>query len=614
MIPSQARDVLRFVARFTDGAPLDLRLLGKTLLHAAVVGVLAGLVGAAFFAALELGQRLLLEGVAGFTVLRAHGEAFVSSSFEHGLRPFFLVLLPALGGLASGILTTWLAPEAAGGGGDATIDAYHRSRVIRGRVIPVKGLASILALSTGGSGGREGPTMQIGAAIGAVAGRLLPASRSERRVLVVAGVAAGISAVFRTPLGAALLATEMLYRDDFEADALVPSILSSVIAYSVVIALFGETTLFGVLPRFPFYPAHLPLYALLALAIAVAAIAFVGSIRAVQRSASTLRVPAWASPAIGGLLMGLLGTGLALFMASRHGEPSRGFGVFGGGYGVLQAAMSGPAWLGSGFDVVLLLLGVAFAKIAASALTIGSGASAGDFAPSLVIGGLVGAAFGYGAREVLGDPSIHPAAFTLVGMGTFYGGLAHAPLSALVLVAELAGSYDLLVPMMLAIAIAYVALAKHTLYPAQVASRFASAAHRQDGGDLAMLAALSTRTARDLLVSAEVAPFDERATAEAIVSAASGARLQRVVAVRGPAGHSGLIELSAITDIPGPERHWIRAQDAAVRFAAVEEGASWADVAGVLERCGVSQVPVLRDGEVIGWVGDRELRRAVLDG
>jgi CIC family chloride channel protein len=226
----------------------------------------------------------------------------------------------------------------------------------------------------------------------------------------------------------------------------------------------------------------------------------------------------------------------------------------------------------------------------------------------------VGAAFGYGARELLGDPSIQPAAFTLVGMGTFYGGLAHAPLSALVLVAELAGSYDLLVPMMLAIAIAYVALRNDTLYPAQVASRFASAAHRKDAGELAVLAALSTRTARDLCVAPEVEPFDERATADAIVTAASSkARLQRVVAVRGPAGHSGLVELSAVTDIPAAERHWIRAQDAAVRFAAVTEDTSWADVAEVLERCGVSQVPVLREGEVVGWVGDRELRRAVLD-
>lgn len=613
MIPSSARDVLRLVARFTDGAALDLRLVGKTLLHAAVVGVLAGLVGAAFFAGLEVSQRLLLEGVAGFPVLRARGEVFTAAGLDVAtLDPLWLVVLPAMGGLASGVLTSWLAPEAAGGGGDATIDAYHRGRALRGRLIPVKGLASILALSTGGSGGREGPTMQIGAAIGAVAGRLMPASRAERRVLVVAGVAAGISAVFRTPLGAALLATEMLYRDDFEAEALVPSILASVVAYSVVIALFGETTLFGALPRIPFTPAHLALHALLALAIAVAAMAFVGSIRVVQRASRALRLPSWASPGIGGLLTGIVGTGVAMWMTSRHGPGSVGFGVFGGGYGVLQAAMSSPDWLGNGAGAVALLVAVALAKIAASALTIGSGASAGDFAPSLVIGGLVGAAFGHGAREVLGDPSIQPAAFALVGMGTLYGALAHVPLSALVLVAELAGSYDLLVPMMLSIAIAYVALRRHTLYPAQVASRFASPAHRANVRD-DLVDSLRRRTANELLVPPEVAPVEERASVDAVLAASSGARLQRVVAVRGAAGLDGIVDLTALAEIPAAERHWIRARDAAVRFAAVEESATWAEVAEVLDRCGASQVPVVRGGEITGWIGDRELRRAVLE-
>jgi CIC family chloride channel protein len=229
-----------------------------------------------------------------------------------------------------------------------------------------------------------------------------------------------------------------------------------------------------------------------------------------------------------------------------------------------------------------------------------------------VIGGLVGTAFGLGAREVLGDPSIQPAAFALVGMGTFYGALAHVPLSALVLVAELAGSYDLLVPMMLSIAIAYVALRRHTLYPAQVASRFASAAHGPSAG-VDVVAALSRRTAAELLVPAEVGPVEERASVDALLAAAADARLQRVVAVRGAAGLDGLVELSAAADLPAAERHWVRARDAAVRFTAVEETATWAEVAAVLDRCGASQVPVLRGGDIIGWIGDRELRRAVLE-
>jgi CIC family chloride channel protein len=310
--------------------------------------------------------------------------------------------------------------------------------------------------------------------------------------------------------------------------------------------------------------------------------------------------------------MGCVGVAVVLWMRASHGVSS-GFGVFGGGYGALQIAMTGAEWMPAGWAAVGLLAGVALAKIVASALTIGSGAAAGDFAPSLAIGGLFGAAFGHAARGLLGDPSIQPAAFALVGMGTFYGGVAHAPLSALVLVAELAGSYDLLVPMMLAIGIAYVALRRDTLYPAQVPSRSASAAHRGTGGNGALLADVTTRSVRELLVTAEIGPLDERASLSAVVAAAAPARQQRVVAIFGSSGFTGLVELATAAETPDGERHSMKAHDARVPFVSVGEDATWADVADILERCGVSQVPVVRDDEVVGWVGDRELRRAVLD-
>jgi CIC family chloride channel protein len=610
--PAGGRAGLRVLALLAEESPLELRLLGRALLHAGAVGVVAGLVGAAFFAGLELGQRLLLGGLAGFEPLRARGETFLGPGPERLLRPLVLVLVPALGGLASGLLTSRFAPEAAGGGGDAAIEAYHHGGLIRRRVIPVKALGAVLALSTGGAGGREGPTMQIGAAIGAAVGRLLPTRRAERRVLLVAGIAAGISAVFRTPLGAALLATEMLYRDDFEAEALVPAIFASVVSYSIVIALFGESTLFGALPRFPFVPRHLLLYAALALVVSVAAVAFVRTLRAVQRTSAALPLPTWARPAAGGLAMGLVGTAVVLLMERSHGPAAVGFGVFGGGYGTLQAAMSGTTWMPAGGAAVLLLAGVAVAKIVAASLTIGTGAAAGDFAPSLTIGGLVGAAFGVAAQTVLHDPSIQPAAFALVGMGTFYGGLAHAPLSALVLVAELAGSYDLLVPMMLAIGIAYVALRRWSLYPAQVANRAASPAHRGDRAPL--LDRVAERSIRELRLEPAVGPLPEHAALAEVALAAARAGEQRVIALAGTSGWAGLVELATVEATPESERHWMRAADARVPFVSVAEDASWSDVAQVLERCGLSQVPVLRDGAIVGWVGDRELRRAVLEG
>ena len=141
--------------------------------------------------------------------------------------------------------------------------------------------------------------MQIGGALGSTCAWLLRVDARERRILMVSGVAAGIAAVFRTPLGAALLAVEVLYRDDFESDALIPAVLASVVAYSVVISIFGESTLFAIPGHYPFIIKHLPLYALLALLVSVLAAMFLSSLRTVQRVTASLTIPRWARPGAG---------------------------------------------------------------------------------------------------------------------------------------------------------------------------------------------------------------------------------------------------------------------------------------------------------------------------
>jgi CIC family chloride channel protein len=320
--------------------------------------------------------------------------------------------------------------------------------------------------------------MQIGGALGSTCASLLGVDIRERRILMVSGVAAGIAAVFRTPLGAALLAVEVLYRDDFESDALIPAVLASVTAYSVVISIFGESTLFSHPNRFPFILGHLWLYGLLALLIAVVANLFLTALRGVQSVSQRLDLPEWAKPGLGGLAMGLFCVPIIIFLGWRIHQPGQGLGLFGGGYGAVQIAISGSPWLPVGWGGAGLLLLLCLAKICASSLTIGSGGSAGDFAPVLAIGGLFGGAFGRAAQLLSGDPRIDAGAFALVGMGTLYGGIAHTPLSALVLVCELAGSYDLLVPLMLAEGIAFVALRKRTLYHAQMPTQRDSPVHQ----------------------------------------------------------------------------------------------------------------------------------------
>lgn len=459
---------------------LDLQILGRVLLHAALVGAAAGIAGSMLFVALEWVQRVFLERLTGYVPLLANGEEVLSRVVDAPFRPWLLVLVPALGALAAGVLAARVAPETMGGGSDVVIRAFHhQSGAIRRRVPLVKALTTMLTLGTGGSGGREGPTMLIGGGIGSEVGRLLRVTERERRVLLVAGAAAGMSAVFRTPLGAALLAVEVLHRDDFESDALVPAVLASVVSYSVFISFFGESTLFAH-GRYPFVPVHLPLYALLAVAISIAAIGFERAMHAVRARATASRLPTWARPAMGGLFLGLFTTPILLLVAPHVGKEGQGLGILGGGYGAAQVAITGAAWLPGGWRAVELLALLGVVKIVATALTVGSGGSAGDFGPSLVIGGLFGGAFGRAAALLFHDPRIDPGAFALVGMATFYGGLAHVPLASLVMTCELTGSYDLLVPLMLAEGIAFVSLRRRSLYQAQVPTRRDSPAHREE--------------------------------------------------------------------------------------------------------------------------------------
>jgi CIC family chloride channel protein len=443
------------------------------------VGAAVGVASLVFVYSLEVTQHFVLERLAGYVLLRAAGEGEALAPPHFVFRPWLLCILPAVGALIGGAVSIF-APETRGGGSDAIIDAFHnKGGLVRRRVPIVKMIASITTLGFGGSGGREGPTMQIGGSLGSLVGRYLRVTDRERRILLVAGTAAGMSAVFRTPLGAALLAVEVLHRDDFESDALVPSVLASVVSYSVFISFFGESTLFAHAPKYPFVPVHLPLYAVMALVVSGMAAVFVSSMGFVKRVSSTVRIPEWTKPALGGLLLGALATPIIYYFGTRMGE-GQGLGILAGGYGAAQLAITGASWFPAGWRGVEVLIALGLVKIVATSLTVGSGGSAGDFGPSMVMGGIFGGAFGRAAQLLFDDPRIDPGAFALVGMGTFYGGLAHVPIGSLVMTCELAGSYDLLVPLMLAEGIAYVMLRNQTLYHAQVTTKRDSPAHRDD--------------------------------------------------------------------------------------------------------------------------------------
>jgi len=455
-------------ALFEPWQTLDLRRLGRVLGHSVLVGALAGVAAIGFFLALEWAGWFFLGEVGRLTLPRPGGELEVTPPHGGGPpRVWVLAILPAVGGLLCGLLTHAFAREATGPGAEAYLRTFHQEGgLVRKRIPLVKALASILTIGTGGSAGREGPTMQIGAGIGSVVSQALGLKMRERRV-PVAGAAAGTGAIFLTPLGAALYAVEVLYRDDFETDALVPAILASVTGYSIFTTFVGPGPLFVTADAYPFQALALPLFAVMAIGLGLFGTVFASLHHGLEeRVFARLPGPPWIRPAVGGLLLGAL----ALFVPQALGV----------GYGWAQGAIVVDEWIPPSAWGAALLLGLAAAKMLATAFTISSGGSGGDFGPMLVIGGLVGGGFGLLFHAVAPALVPDPGAFALVGMGALVGGPAHAPVSSLIMVCEMTGSYDLLVPLMLAEAVTFVLLRKAAIFRRQVPARVDSPAHRDE--------------------------------------------------------------------------------------------------------------------------------------
>ncbi|HET8723867.1 MAG TPA: chloride channel protein [Anaeromyxobacteraceae bacterium] len=588
----------------SGAGPLELGMFSRTLLLAAGVGIAAGLVGAAFVASVDLGTHLFLERLAGANLLRASGEG-ARQALGTGRVPWFLLVVPAAGALLGGLLSRW-APEAAGGGGDQTIATYHDAQAtVRPRLLPVKFLASVATLATGGAGGREGPAMQLGSTAGALIAEWLPTTARERRLLFVAGIGAGISAVFRTPLGAALLAVEILYRDDFDADALVPSVLASVVSFAVSNAILGTRPLFGTMPSHPFVAGHLPFYALLAVVASAAGALFVWALHGVRNVARDSGLPRWLTPALGGL--GLGGGIIIVYAIGLHriGPAPVESALLGGGYGLAQLAVAevpGPSMAVAGWFLALALL-----RIVATAFTVGSGGSAGDFAPALVVGALVGAAFGHAAGTLFPESHIHPASFALVGMATLYGGVAHVPLSAVVLVSELASSYDLLVPLMLGTVGAHVLLRKVKLYESQQPNR-------RSAGARVLVARGEEPRVRAPEVPVPLVTVPPTATLLEVMAAASNG--QPVIPVVDEAGNfAGLIDstsllaLSADQDLAG-----IVAVDLAGPAVGAEAGEPVRDAVARILDAGLSHAPVVEGGRIVGMLSLSDVVKTALGG
>ncbi|MBW1990691.1 MAG: chloride channel protein [Deltaproteobacteria bacterium] len=370
-----------------------------------------------------------------------------------------LIVVPTLGGLASGLLTSFIAPETMGEGTDAMIRAFHyHGSYVRPRVPLVKMVASVLTIGSGGSAGKEGPISQIGAGFGSILATILKLRPRERRLLVLAGAAGGIGAIFHAPLGAALFAPEVLYRStELEFEAILPCVVSSIVAYSIFSLVYGRQPLFYPGPVDFTLPNELVPFAVFGVFLAVMGYLYIKMFHGVRHHLfGRLKIPRALKPALGGLLVGLI-----LYIYPQ---------VSNGGYGWIQVALEGKA-----FWYIMLLLGVL--KMVATSLTLNSGGSGGAFGPSVFMGAMLGGAFGALGQQIAPGWVIHPQAFAVVGIGGFFAGVAKTPLAAIIISSEMCASYSLLVPLMLVSAINLLILGRATLYDEQVLCRVVSPAH-----------------------------------------------------------------------------------------------------------------------------------------
>lgn len=438
------------------------RYLLKWVMISALIGMVAGGGAIAFYFAIRLATNFFLGTLIGYLPPNTAGEGSTRIlSFWEVVRPWLLPAVTCLGGLLSGIIVFWLAPEAEKGGQDPPIKAFHQKKPIRTRVSFVKLIASAILIGTGGSAGREGPIAHIGASIGSAMGRFFHLNSQEQRLALIAGMAAGISAIFRAPLGGAILAVEILYQNDLIGEALFPALVASTAGYCTFSLCFGWSPIFDLPAHLAFTsPFQILYYIPLGVFCGILGKLYAFSFRQTGRLFQRLPLPGWSKPAIGGLFVGLI----ALAMPQ----------ILGTSYGWVQISM-GTGLLALPFWVILLF---PFAKILTTSLSIESGGSGGIFGPGIVIGGMGGALFWRLSYSLLpGLPSL-PAPFVIVGMMASLGGIGHIPIATMLMVAEMTGDLSLLPPAMIAVTLSCLLVGKQTLYRSQQETSVASSKHQ----------------------------------------------------------------------------------------------------------------------------------------
>ncbi len=404
----------------------------RFIISLCALGVISGVVGVLLGFCVQVFITILY-GV-------ENGESFVSAVTD--VPNWFRVLIPTLGGLVVGLIVYLAkAPEIMGEGVPAVKTVLNQDEVIRHRTGPLKFLATSITLGTGGSAGREGPIIQIGASIGTTVARVMKLSARDRSVVLLAGAAGAMAAAFGTPAAALVFVVEILRRQiDYRA---VVALVSTVVIASVLARVgFGYTGLtLPEVPVLPFMISDIPVYVLVGVLAGLVAVLFTVLLRLTHELFPYLVPSLLIRPAIGGFLVGLI----ALYLPYVH-EPAM--------KDIFSSTIAGT------LPVVILLL-ILITKVFATVLTVGSGGSGGIFAPSLVLGFVLGGIVMH-LGSVIGLTV--PVAVVYVAMAAMFAAAAHAPLTGMFILYELTGLTDLVMPLVIATVCAYLVARFIVLY------------------------------------------------------------------------------------------------------------------------------------------------------
>ncbi|MEM9252331.1 MAG: chloride channel protein, partial [Planctomycetota bacterium] len=420
---------------------------------AATIGVAAGLV--AF----------------GFEWLVENSNALFFQRIPAGLDrlPWIVVLMPAVGGLAVGLIRLLPLGDRAGPGIPAVIHALARkSGYLSARHAVLRVVNASLTIGSGGSAGVEGPIIFVGSSVGSAISRTLHVGREHMHTLVGCGAAGAMAAIFNAPFAAVMFVLEILLRD-FSFRTFMPIVVSSVFGTALIRALRGENASLLLVPEamhtYEVAFWELGPYTVLAVVCGLAGVGFAWLMRRSDAGWKRVHAPAWLKPAIGGLVLGGLGLGFVVAMGSvvsTYEAPP----FFGNGYRVIESLLD-PETYGVGLPnanggiampdgveltarvTIIFLLVLFVAKAVGTAMTIGSGGAGGFFAPTLFLGAVLGGAFGIILRDTGLYPDANPAAYALAGMAGMIAAVAHCPNTAYLLVFELTGDYKVILPMML---------------------------------------------------------------------------------------------------------------------------------------------------------------------